>query len=102
MLGERFTGAVTVRAGQTVVGRGAYCFVRHPSYTAAFLIYLGIGFTLTNGWSLGTLVLGPLARRDRERGRYFHDSLRELRGRWRAAASVRICSWRQCITSWRC
>jgi len=54
MLDKFFTGAVTVQSGQRVIDRGAYRWVRHPSYSAALLIVLGITFALGN-W-LGVLV----------------------------------------------
>jgi protein-S-isoprenylcysteine O-methyltransferase Ste14 len=55
MLGASFTGAVIVRPDQVVVDRGAYRYVRHPSYTAGALLFLGIGLALAN-W-IGLLVL---------------------------------------------
>ena len=55
MLGSSFTGTVMVRPEQAVVERGAYRYVRHPSYTAAALMFLGIGLALGN-W-IGLLVL---------------------------------------------
>jgi protein-S-isoprenylcysteine O-methyltransferase Ste14 len=58
MLGASFTGAVIVRPDQTVVERGAYRYVRHPSYTAGALMFVGIGLALGNG--LGLLVLAVL------------------------------------------
>jgi protein-S-isoprenylcysteine O-methyltransferase Ste14 len=57
MLGDRFTAAVRVHAGQAVVERGAYRFVRHPSYTAGMLLYLGFGLGLTDWLSAAILVL---------------------------------------------
>jgi protein-S-isoprenylcysteine O-methyltransferase Ste14 len=55
MLGASFTGAVIVRPDQAVVDRGAYHYVRHPSYTAGAILFLGIGLTLAN-W-IGLVVL---------------------------------------------
>ncbi len=48
MLGTSFTGAVIVSRYQEVVERGAYRYVRHPSYTAGALMFLGIGLALGN------------------------------------------------------
>ena len=48
MLGISFTGDVIVRPDHVVVDRGAYRYVRHPSYTAAVIMYLGIGVALGN------------------------------------------------------
>ncbi len=56
MLGASFTGAVTVRPEQPVVERGAYRYVRHPSYTAAALMFLGIGLALGNWVGLPVLL----------------------------------------------
>jgi protein-S-isoprenylcysteine O-methyltransferase Ste14 len=57
MLGESFTGAVVVRPRQAIVERGAYRFVRHPSYTAAALMIIGIGLALANWASLLALAV---------------------------------------------
>jgi protein-S-isoprenylcysteine O-methyltransferase Ste14 len=57
MLGDRFTAAVRVHAEQAVIDRGAYRFVRHPSYSAGMLMYVGLGLALTNWLSLVVLVL---------------------------------------------
>jgi len=46
MLGEYFTGNVQTVSGQVVVDRGAYRYVRHPSYTAGIMMFLGIGVAL--------------------------------------------------------
>jgi protein-S-isoprenylcysteine O-methyltransferase Ste14 len=56
MLGASFTGAVIVRPDQVVVDRGAYHYVRHPSYTAGAILFLGIGLALANWVSLVVLV----------------------------------------------
>jgi len=56
MLGGSFTGSVLVRPGQEIVRRGAYRRIRHPSYTAAFLIMGGIGLALGNWLSLAVML----------------------------------------------
>jgi protein-S-isoprenylcysteine O-methyltransferase Ste14 len=58
-LGKFFTGAVTIQANHRVVDTGAYRWVRHPSYTAALLLTLGIGLAMGN-W-LGVAVSLPIA-----------------------------------------
>lgn len=55
MLGSSFTGAVIVTPDQMIVDRGAYHYVRHPSYTAGALLFFGIGLALGNG--IGLLIL---------------------------------------------
>lgn len=56
MLGTSFTGVVIVKADQTVVERGAYRFVRHPSYTAGMIMMIGLGLALGNWISLVVLL----------------------------------------------
>jgi protein-S-isoprenylcysteine O-methyltransferase Ste14 len=55
ILGPSFTGTVIVKRDQMVVDRGAYHYVRHPSYTAGAFLFLGIGLALGN-W-IGLVVL---------------------------------------------
>jgi len=53
-LGQFFTVQVQVRSGQTVVDTGPYRFVRHPSYTAIIMSFVGIGSRWKTGchsWS---------------------------------------------------
>jgi protein-S-isoprenylcysteine O-methyltransferase Ste14 len=57
MLGSSFTGSVIVRPDHAVVERGAYRYVRHPSYTAAVIMFLGIGLAVGNWISLATLLV---------------------------------------------
>lgn len=57
MLGTSFTGAVIVKPDQTVIDRGAYRYVRHPSYTAGTMVFLGIGLALANWLSVAILLV---------------------------------------------
>jgi protein-S-isoprenylcysteine O-methyltransferase Ste14 len=59
VLGAFFTGAVTVQSGHRVIDTGAYRWVRHPSYSAALLLVLGIALALGN--LLGVVVSSALA-----------------------------------------
>jgi protein-S-isoprenylcysteine O-methyltransferase Ste14 len=54
-LGTSFTGVVTVREGQRVIQSGLYRLVRHPSYTAAFMMFIGVGLALESWLSVGIL-----------------------------------------------
>lgn len=56
MLGSKFTGAVIVSAGHTIIERGAYRYVRHPSYTGALIMFSGIGLALANWIGLAALM----------------------------------------------
>jgi len=55
VLGKYFTGDVDARAEQPVIDRGAYRWIRHPSYTGGMLLFTGIGVALGN-W-LSVLIL---------------------------------------------
>lgn len=55
VLGRSFTYYVAVHAEQTVVEVGPYRYVRHPSYTGALMIFVGMGLALGN-WA-GLLAL---------------------------------------------
>ena len=57
MLGENFTGVVMVRPQQPIIERGAYKWVRHPSYSAAYLLYVALGLVLTNWISIIVLIV---------------------------------------------
>jgi protein-S-isoprenylcysteine O-methyltransferase Ste14 len=52
VLGSFFTGAVMIQADHRVVESGAYCWVRHPSYSAALLIVSGTALALGNWLSV--------------------------------------------------
>ena len=58
-LGSFFTVQVQVREGQTVVDTGPYRYVRHPSYTAIMLTFVGMGVALENWLSLVALLVIP-------------------------------------------
>jgi protein-S-isoprenylcysteine O-methyltransferase Ste14 len=61
MLGQSFRTTVEVDADQSVVDRGPYRWIRHPSYTGILLILIGMGIDLNNWISLAIVVLLPLA-----------------------------------------
>jgi protein-S-isoprenylcysteine O-methyltransferase Ste14 len=58
VLGRFFTLSVSIQAGQTVVERGPYRYIRHPSYSGAMLTLIGFGLVLSNWLSLGLVFLG--------------------------------------------
>ena len=60
VLGKLFTGAVMVQADHVVVDRGAYRWVRHPSYTGGIMMFMGIGVALANWVSVAVLTLIPI------------------------------------------
>jgi len=60
-LGRFFTADVRVHSQQTVVDRGPYRWVRHPSYSGLIIFFLGLGLALTNWMSLLVLLAVPTA-----------------------------------------
>lgn len=58
-LGRFFTVVVRVIPEQTVVDRGPYRWVRHPSYTGLLLTLIGLGLALGNWLSLLALAILP-------------------------------------------
>lgn len=61
LLGRFFTVEVRVQADQTVIDRGPYQWVRHPSYSGMVLTFLGMGLALGNWLSLVVLAVVPTA-----------------------------------------
>lgn len=61
VLGRAFRTSVEVHAGQQVVDRGPYRWVRHPSYSGLLLIAAGLGLTYGNWLSLALMLMLPLA-----------------------------------------
>lgn len=51
-LGRFFTVEVAIREGHTIVKRGPYRWVRHPSYTGVLVSFLGLGVAFGNVLSL--------------------------------------------------
>jgi protein-S-isoprenylcysteine O-methyltransferase len=60
-LGEYFTGDVRARADQPVIRSGPYRLVRHPSYTAAMMMFIGIGLALGSWLSFALLTVAAIA-----------------------------------------
>jgi protein-S-isoprenylcysteine O-methyltransferase Ste14 len=60
MLGESFTAIVVVKPRQPVVERGAYRWVRHPSYTAGMLMLAGSMLALANWMSVAVVLAGAI------------------------------------------
>jgi protein-S-isoprenylcysteine O-methyltransferase Ste14 len=60
-LGEYFTGDVRAHADQPVIDTGPYRLVRHPSYTAGMMMFIGIGLGLGSWLSLALLTVATIA-----------------------------------------
>jgi protein-S-isoprenylcysteine O-methyltransferase len=58
-LGRYFTVDVRVAEDQRVVDTGPYRFIRHPSYTGAFMQFFGFALSIGNAWSV-LVVMAPV------------------------------------------
>jgi protein-S-isoprenylcysteine O-methyltransferase Ste14 len=59
VLGRFFSVDVRVHPNQTVVDRGPYRWVRHPSYSGLVVFFVGVGLAVSNWASLIVLALVP-------------------------------------------
>ncbi len=57
VLGRFFSPAVRIQREHTVVDTGPYRYVRHPSYTGALMIFIGLGLALQSWGAVVVLVL---------------------------------------------
>jgi len=57
VLGSFFSGTVGIQEGQKIVEMGPYRLVRHPAYTGALLILMGLGLALQSWGAILLLVL---------------------------------------------
>ena len=60
-LGEYFTGDVRARSDQPVIRTGPYRLVRHPSYTGAMMMFVGIGLALGSVPALVLIIATTIA-----------------------------------------
>ena len=59
-LGRYFTVDVRVAKDQQVIDTGPYRLIRHPSYTGAFMQFLGFALCIGNVWSMLVLMVPTL------------------------------------------
>ncbi len=59
-LGEFFSGHLQIQQDHRIVDTGPYACVRHPSYSAIMIVFLGIGIGLGDWIALLLLVVMPL------------------------------------------
>jgi len=57
VLGRFFSPAVRTQRDQTVAETGPYRYIRHPSYTGALMIFVGLGLALQS-WLLFAIAYG--------------------------------------------
>lgn len=60
-LGKFFTGDVKARSDQPVIESGPYRLVRHPSYTAGMMMFIGVGLALGSWVSVALLTVATVA-----------------------------------------
>jgi protein-S-isoprenylcysteine O-methyltransferase len=69
LLGPWFTWNVTVQAGQQLIDRGPYRFIRHPSYTGALITFVA-SCVLLRSWVVAVLAVFALTVAFLRRTRY--------------------------------
>jgi len=57
LLGKFFSGTIGTQKGQVVVKKGPYKYIRHPSYTGALLIFIGLGLAFQSWGAVFILIL---------------------------------------------
>ncbi len=57
ILGRYFSAVLGTQEGQQVIEKGPYKYIRHPSYTGALIIFIGLGLALQSGAAVLTLIL---------------------------------------------
>ena len=57
ILGKFFSAVVGIQKDQQVIEKGLYKYVRHPSYTGALIIFIGLGLALQSWAAVITLTL---------------------------------------------
>ena len=57
ILGKFFSAVVGIQKDQQVIEKGPYKYVRHPSYTGALIIFIGLGLALQSWAAVITLIL---------------------------------------------
>jgi protein-S-isoprenylcysteine O-methyltransferase Ste14 len=60
-LGQYFTGDVRARSDQPVIRTGPYRLIRHPSYTAGIMMFIGIGLALGSWFSFALTTIAAIA-----------------------------------------
>jgi len=60
-LGRFFTVDVSISSEHKLIDSGPYRYVRHPSYTGALLIFIGLGFCFGNWLSILFLTVPIMA-----------------------------------------
>ncbi len=59
-LGRFFTVDVAIASDHRVIDTGPYRYIRHPSYTGALMVFVGLGFCLCNWASLVVIFVPTL------------------------------------------
>ena len=61
LLGVFFSTLVSVQEGQTIIRKGPYRYLRHPSYTGAIMIFTGIGLAILSWGAVLVLLAASFA-----------------------------------------
>ncbi len=83
VLGKNFSSELRIRSDQTLVTSSPYRYVRHPMYSASFLLFLGMGLLAAN-WFIGAagllayflIVLSRVSQEEKMMANIFGDQYR--------------------------
>jgi protein-S-isoprenylcysteine O-methyltransferase Ste14 len=89
VLGRRFSGLVAIQPGHTLVTRGIYSVIRHPSYLGLLIFSLGwnLAFRSGAGVLLAALLVPPLVVRIHAEERLLSSQFGEEYAAYRARTS---------------
>src|SRR5262249_36655952 len=89
VLGRRFSGLVAIQPGHTLVTRGIYGVIRHPSYLGLLVNSLGwaLAFRSGVGVLLTALTIPPLVARMRAEERLLHTQVGDEYDAYRSRTS---------------
>jgi len=93
-LGRFWTAETTLMSGHQVVNRGPYGVVRHPIYSFAIAMYVGVGIVFPVWWNLllVSAIAGAYALKAREEDRFLEEKLEGYR-EYKERVRYRIIPW---------
>ena len=93
-LGRFWTAEMRLMEGHQVVDKGPYGVVRHPIYTFAMVMYVGLGLVFPGWWNelLIVLVVVSYALKAREEDRFLEERLKGCR-EYKERVRYRVMPW---------
>ena len=93
-LGRFWTAETTLMDGHQVVDTGPYGVVRHPIYSFAIVMYVGVGIVFPVWWNLLLVlgIVGAYALKAQEEDGFLEEKLEGYRG-YKERVRYRIIPW---------